>query len=76
MASVFNTCTDKTLTERVVSISDAIKREYAAVTGADLNRLLPDRAYKEEHRLALTTLFQNRVRHQPRLLEEHFLNVV
>ncbi|KAJ4181826.1 hypothetical protein NW755_010825 [Fusarium falciforme] len=39
---------------RVVSISDEIKREYAAATGADLGRLLSDRAYKEEHRPALT----------------------
>jgi adenine phosphoribosyltransferase len=74
--SVFTTCTHKSLTARAVSISDATKREYAAATGADLNRLLWDRAYKEQHRPALTTFFQGRVRQRPRLLEEHFLNVV
>jgi adenine phosphoribosyltransferase len=74
--SMFITCTHKSLTARAVSISDAIKQEYAAATGADLNRLLWDRAYKEQHRPALTMLFQNQVRQRPRLPEEHFLNVV
>jgi len=74
--SVFTTCTHKSLTARAVSISDAIKREYAAATGADLNRLLWDRTYKEQHRPALTTFFQGQVRQRPRLPEEHFLNVV
>ena len=74
--SVFNSCTNKNLTVRTVSISDAIKREYAADTGADLSRLLCDRAYKEQHRLALTTFFQRQVQQRPRLPEEHFLNVV
>ncbi|KAK6815895.1 hypothetical protein RU639_008976 [Aspergillus parasiticus] len=66
----------KDLTARAVSISDATKREYATATGADLNRLLSDRAYKEQHRPALTAFFQDQVRHRPRLPEEHFLNVV
>ncbi|KAK5991819.1 hypothetical protein PT974_05205 [Cladobotryum mycophilum] len=74
--SVFTTCTHRNLTARVVSISDATKREYAAATGADLNRLLWDRAYKEQHRPALTTFFQGQVRQRPRLPEEHFLSVV
>jgi adenine phosphoribosyltransferase len=74
--SVFTTCTHKRLTARAVSISDATKREYAAATSADLNRLLWDRAYKEQHRPALTTFFQSQVRQRPRLPEEHFLNVV
>jgi adenine phosphoribosyltransferase len=74
--SVFTTCTQKSLTARAVSISDATKREYAAATGADLNRLLWDRAYKEQHRPALTTFFQGQVRQRPQLPEEHFLNVV
>lgn len=52
------------------------KREYAAATGADLNLLLRDRGYKEQHRPALSKFFQGQVRHRPRLLEEHFLNVV
>lgn len=74
--SVFIRCTHKSLTSRAVSISDAIKREYAAATGADLSRLLLDRAYKEQHRPALTAFFQKQVRQRHRLLEEHFLNVV
>ena len=74
--SMLTTCTHKSLTARAVSISDATKREYAAATGADLNRLLLDRAYKEQHRPALTTFFQDQMRQRPRLPEEHFLNVV
>ena len=52
------------------------KREYAAASGADLNRLLRDHAYKEKHRPALAAFFQGQVRHRPRLPEEHFLDVV
>lgn len=61
---------------RAVSISDETKREYAAATGADLQALLNDRAYKEQHRLALTEFFQEQVRQRPELPEEHFKNVV
>ncbi|KAF2819245.1 phosphoribosyl transferase domain protein [Ophiobolus disseminans] len=60
----------------VVSISDATKREYAATTGANLHRLLEDRAYKEEHRPALTVFFQGQVQDRPNLPQEHFLDVV
>ncbi|MCJ1284134.1 hypothetical protein MMC26_003465 [Xylographa opegraphella] len=74
--SVFTEYAHKSLTARVVSISDATKRDYAAATGADLSRLLRDRAYKEQHRPALTAFFQGQVRQRPRLPEEHFLNVV
>ena len=74
--SVFIRSTHENLTARVVSISDAIKREYAAANGADLGRLLWDRAYKEQHRPALTEFFQGQVQQRPRLPEEHFLNVV
>ena len=74
--SVFTRCTHKSLTVRTVSISEAIKREYAAATGADLSRLLWNRAYKEKHRPALTTFFQEQARQRPRLPEEHFLNLV
>ena len=74
--SVFIKCTHKSLTARAVSISDAIKREYAVATGADFSRLLWDRAYKEQHRPALTTFYQEQARQRPRLPEEHFLNVV
>ncbi|KAF1918594.1 FAD binding domain-containing protein, partial [Ampelomyces quisqualis] len=51
----FTKSPDKGLTAKVVSISDATKREYAAHTGADLDRLLGDREYKERHRQALMT---------------------
>ncbi|CAI7604860.1 unnamed protein product [Penicillium glandicola] len=74
--SVFLKCIHKRLTARAVSISDATKREYAAVTGADLNRLLRDRVYKEQHRPALTTFFHGQLRDRPRLAEENFLDVV
>lgn len=74
--SVFTTRTHKGLSARTVSISDAIKREYAAATHADIDRLLWDRAYKEQHRPALDTYFRAQVQQRPRLPEEHFLNVV
>lgn len=64
------------LTARVVSISDSTKREYAEAKGADLRRILWDRAYKEQHRPALTAFFKERVREQPNLPEEQFLSVV
>lgn len=74
--SVFIRCTHKSLTARTVSISDTLKREYVAATGANLSRLLWDRAYKEQHRPALTAFFKAQARQRPRLLEEHFLDVV
>ncbi|OQD78792.1 hypothetical protein PENANT_c080G00113 [Penicillium antarcticum] len=74
--SAFTTCTHKSLMARVVSISDVTKREYAVATGADATRLCQDRAYKEQHRSALTTFFRDQMQHRPRLPEEHFLNVV
>ncbi|RFU80835.1 phosphoribosyl transferase domain [Trichoderma arundinaceum] len=75
-ASLFTKDIQRSLSARAVSISEATKREYAAATGADLNALLNDRAYKEQHRPALTAFFQDQVRQRPRLPEEHFLNVV
>jgi phosphomevalonate kinase len=66
----------KGLKARAVSISDATKREYATASGADLSRLLGDRAYKEQHRPALTRFFQDQVRKQPLLPEKHFLDAV
>lgn len=74
--SMFTRCMEKSLIIRTRSISDVTKREYAAATGADLNCLLWDRAYKEQHRPALTKFFQSQVRQRPWLLEEHFLNIV
>ncbi|KAL7649215.1 hypothetical protein ACMYSQ_012326 [Aspergillus niger] len=67
---------EKGLRARVVSINDATKQEYAAASGADFERLLYDRSYKEQHCPALTAFFHSQVRRKPRLPEEHFLNVV
>jgi hypothetical protein len=39
---------------RVASISEEIKLEYTRATGADMERLLCDRGYKEQRRQALT----------------------
>lgn len=73
-ASCFMTNSIQSLKGRVASISDATKRAYAMTTGADLDRLLRDRSYKEEHRPALTKFFQEQVQQQPNLPEENFLN--
>ncbi|UPK94250.1 hypothetical protein LCI18_005185 [Fusarium solani-melongenae] len=61
---------------RVVCISDETKREYAAATGTDLGRLLSDRAYKEEHRPALSEFFKEQLKKRPELLKEHFLKAM
>ncbi|KAK6382488.1 hypothetical protein LTR81_027532, partial [Elasticomyces elasticus] len=74
--SVFSTWSSKSQRVSAVSISDTTKQEYAAATGADLERLLRDRAYKEHHRPSVTTFFQTQVRQRPQLPEEHFLKVV
>ena len=74
--SIFTGCTETGHTARRVSTSDATKKEYAATTGVDLSRLFEGRAYKEQHRPALTKFFQEQVRQRPQLPEEHFLNVV
>ncbi|KUJ20772.1 uncharacterized protein LY89DRAFT_771792 [Mollisia scopiformis] len=62
--------TAQNLTARAISISEATKREYALERGADLNRLLRDRAYKEQHRPELTRFFHDQLRQRPRLPEE------
>lgn len=74
--SVFIANTQNRLVARAISISDVTKREYSAATGASLERLLWDRAYKEQHRSDLTDFFQNQVQRQPQLLEKRFLDVV
>ncbi|KAK2592601.1 hypothetical protein QQS21_009708 [Conoideocrella luteorostrata] len=71
-----STYNHRSLRARAVSISDVAKKEYAAATGADLDRLLRDRAYKEQHRPALTAWFQAQVQRRPQLPTEHFLGVV
>lgn len=74
--SVFTTYTEKYLTARVTSISDKTKQEYCAASGADLNTLLQNRSYKEQHRPALTAFYQEQVRQRPSFPKEHFLKVV
>ena len=75
-AGIFETiCSQKGLSARVVSISDATKREYAETTGADVECLLHDRAYKEQHRPDLKAYFEEQVRQRPQLPEENFVNV-
>ncbi|KAK3625332.1 hypothetical protein LTR56_020497 [Elasticomyces elasticus] len=64
------------LSARVVSISERTKREYSEALGADLARLLKDRPYKEDHRRALTTYYQDQVKQTPRLPDEHFQQLV
>ncbi|KAI0967405.1 hypothetical protein F4678DRAFT_475349 [Xylaria arbuscula] len=75
-AAVFNDKRVMDLTARVVSISDVTKREYAAARRADLDRLLHDRAYKEQHRARLTAFFEDQVRQRPNLPQEHFVQAV
>ena len=74
--SLFTKYPHKDLITRAVSISDVTKQEYAAATKADLSRLLRDRAYKEEHRPALTRFFEEQMQQRPQLPAEHFLSVV
>ena len=71
-----NVFTRHYLTARLGSISDTIKREYAVLSGADLDSLLRDRAYKEQHRPALTTLYKQQLQQRPWLPEAQFLHVV
>ncbi|KAM7195160.1 hypothetical protein V8F33_006834 [Rhypophila sp. PSN 637] len=66
----------KSLTTQSLSISTAIKREYADASGADLNRLLTEREYKEQHRPALTAFWEKKVEERQNLAEETFLNCV
>ncbi|KAG6135574.1 hypothetical protein E4U12_001630 [Claviceps purpurea] len=74
--STLAACLDKSLTVRAVSISDETKREYAAATGARLDRLLGDRRYKEQHRAAMTVFFNDQLCQRPQLREEHFETVL
>ncbi|KAI4618841.1 hypothetical protein J4E83_005792 [Alternaria metachromatica] len=64
------------LRAQAVGISDVTKREFADATGNDFRRLLDDRAYKEQHRSALTAFYEKQIQERPRLPEEHFLEVV
>ena len=68
--------TKHSFTARVVSISDTTKREYAVYSGANMDRLLRDPAYKEEHRPALTAFHEKQVQQRPWLPEAQFLHLV
>lgn len=74
--STITTCTHGILSARSVSISDATKREYATNFGADLDRLLSDRSYKEKHRSKLTKFYQDQLCKRPQLPMDHFSSVV
>ncbi|CAG8400093.1 unnamed protein product [Penicillium salamii] len=74
-ASTLRVRKQTSLETRVVSISTAIKMAYAVATDADITRLLNDRAYKEQHRPALSSFFNSQLLQQPQLLE-HFVNLV
>lgn len=60
----------------VLGIGDVTKREYASQRGADSERLLGDRVYKEQHREALAVFFEQQLEHRPHLAEEHFIEAV
>ncbi|KAI4918872.1 hypothetical protein J4E85_009661 [Alternaria conjuncta] len=64
------------LRAQAIRISDVTKREFADATGNDFRRLLDDRAYKDQHRPALTAFYEKQIQERPRLPEEHFLEVV
>lgn len=64
-------------TVRVVSISDDTKNQYALATaGVDIDKLLTNPHYKEEHRPALTAFWQKQKKEQPLLPEKCFRRVV
>ncbi|KAI4682533.1 hypothetical protein J4E81_009608 [Alternaria sp. BMP 2799] len=64
------------LRAQAIRISDVTKREFADATGNDFRRLLDDRAYKDQHRPALTAFYEKQIQERPRLPEEHFLEDV
>ncbi|KAJ5630342.1 uncharacterized protein N7484_010442 [Penicillium longicatenatum] len=75
-ASALSSSGHEGLAVRKASISDITNREYAVATGADLGRLFGVRAYKEQHRPALTRFFKDQAKQRSRLPEEHFLDLV
>ena len=75
-ASTLATCLPNIHRVRVASISEAIKLEYAKATGADGERLLCDRKYKEQHRHALTAYFLAQAEDNPNYPQESFLALV
>ncbi|KAJ5627334.1 hypothetical protein N7528_004761 [Penicillium herquei] len=75
-SSIIKSLSQRSLEVKTVSISEAIKLEYAAATGADPIRLNEDRPYKETHRQELTEFWHRQLQNRPQLQEEHFLKVV
>ncbi|KAF5624528.1 phosphoribosyl transferase domain protein [Fusarium sp. NRRL 52700] len=61
---------------RVVSISEVTKRKYAAATGADSDRLINDRLYKEQHRKSISEFYKSQLKANPSAAENHFLEVL
>ncbi|KAF5595128.1 phosphoribosyl transferase domain protein [Fusarium subglutinans] len=61
---------------RVVSISEETKRKYAAATGADPDRLINDRPYKEQHRKAIYDFFKKKLMADPSVGDDHFIEVL
>ncbi|KAF5234697.1 hypothetical protein FANTH_12049 [Fusarium anthophilum] len=61
---------------RVVSISEETKRKYAVATGADPDRLINDRPYKEQQRKAIYDFFKKKVMADPSAGDDHFLEVL
>ncbi|KAG5793044.1 hypothetical protein H9Q69_007918 [Fusarium xylarioides] len=61
---------------RVVSISEVTKRKYAAATGADPDRLINDRHYKEQHRKSLSDFFKKKLKADPSAGDKHFLGMM
>jgi adenine phosphoribosyltransferase len=75
-ASTLSASNSNIHTVRVASISEAIKLEYAKATGADVERLLCDCGYKEQHRQALTAYFLEQAEKYPNYPQENFLKLV
>ncbi|KAI1021092.1 hypothetical protein LB503_009982 [Fusarium chuoi] len=61
---------------RVVSISEVTKRRYAAATGADPDRLINDRLYKEQHRKSLSDFYKTQMKGDHFAADNHFLEVL
>ncbi|KAF4958337.1 hypothetical protein FGADI_2503 [Fusarium gaditjirri] len=61
---------------RVVSIREVTKKKYAAATGADPDRPINDRLYKEHHRKSMNDFYKNQLKVDPFVAENHFLEVV
>ncbi|KAI1268874.1 phosphoribosyltransferase-like protein [Xylariaceae sp. FL1019] len=75
-ADVWAKVLDKYLKVRVTSISHEFKCQYAKQSGADLQLLLNDRAYKEKHRPMMNEFLQKQILTHPQLFDETLVNAV